>query len=417
MRTRTLLLVAVAVAVAVVSFVVAMPAVTASAATPEPIRVGTMAPLSGLFAQPGKDIIDGFRLYFEQTGFQAAGRRIELTEEDDEGNNATAMTKYRKLVERDRIHVFGGVVLVNIGYALAPMFDKDRIPALFVTSPDDLTKRRRARWMIRAAMSASQPMHAMGEYAYKVLGYRKVAAVSLDNGFGHESVGGFQRVFEELGGKMVQKLWAPLNAVDFAPYITQLQRDVDAVVAVNAGAGSVRFFKQYAEYGLKGKIPLIGTGVTSEDTVLRSLADEAEGFVGALHYASTLQNPANQAFVKAVVAKSGRTPGYFQAAGYSGARWIVEAARRIDGNVEDRERFLQAIRQAANGEDLRGQILIDEYGNPTQNIYILKVEKVGGKLQNTVIHTYPMVSQFWTYGPEDFLKTPAYDRYYPPVKP
>ena len=42
---------------------------------------------------------------------------------------------------------------------------------------------------------------------------------------------------------------------------------------------------------------------------------------------------------------------------------------------------------------------------------------MGGRLQNTVIHTYPMVSQFWTYKPEDFLKAPAYDRNYPPVKP
>jgi branched-chain amino acid transport system substrate-binding protein len=297
-----------AVALAAMALCPPLWATAASGATAEPIRVGTMAPLSGLFAQPGKDIVDGFRMYFEQTGFQAGGRKIELIEEDDEGNNATAVTKYRKLVERDRIHVFGGVVLVNIGYALAPMFDKDRVPALFVTSPDDLTKRRRARWMIRAAMSASQPMHAMGDYAYKVLGYRKVAAVAIDNGFGHESVAGFQRVFEDLGGRMVQKLWAPLNAVDYAPYITQLQRDVDAVVAANAGATAVRFFKQYAEYGLKGKIPLIGTGVTSEDTVIRGLTDEAEGYVGALHYASTLPSPANQAFVKAVVAKFGRTP-------------------------------------------------------------------------------------------------------------
>lgn len=47
----------------------------------------------------------------------------------------------------------------------------------------------------------------------------------------------------------------------------------------------------------------------------------------------------------------------------------------------------------------------------------MKVEKVGGKLQNTVVHTYPTVSQFWTYKPDEFLKTPAYDRAYPPAKP
>jgi branched-chain amino acid transport system substrate-binding protein len=102
---------------------------------------------------------------------------------------------------------------------------------------------------------------------------------------------------------------------------------------------------------------------------------------------------------------------------YSAGRWIIEGAVAIDGRVEDRERFLAAIRTAIEKtEDPRGPIKLDAYNNPTQNVYVLKVEKVGGRLQNTVVHTYPMVSQFWTYKPEEFLKTPAYDRNYPPVK-
>ncbi len=51
------------------------------------------------------------------------------------------------------------------------------------------------------------------------------------------------------------------------------------------------------------------------------------------------------------------------------------------------------------------------------NIYIRKVEKVGGELQNTVVYTYPNVSQFWKYKPEEFLKQPVYSREYPPLKP
>ena len=67
--------------------------------------------------------------------------------------------------------------------------------------------------------------------------------------------------------------------------------------------------------------------------------------------------------------------------------------------------------------DPRGPIKLDEYGNPTENVYIVRVDRAGGKLVNTVVHTYPMVSQFWTYKPEEFLKSPAYTRDYPPVKP
>ena len=384
----------------------------------ESIRVGYLGPLTGIFAAAGKDMLDGLKMAFEQVNYEVAGRKIELIEEDDEGNPATAQAKYRKLVAQDRIHVLDGVLLSNIGYALVPNIERDRLPSLFLTTPDDLTKRRIAKYLMRSNFAASQPMHALGDYAARVLKYKKVAAIAMDNPFGHEQIGGFQRVFEDQGGRVTQKTWVPLNALDFAPYLTQVSRDVDAVCAVFVAAQGVRFIKQYAEYGLKGKLPLIGSGVMTDEHVIRNLGDEAVGAVGALIWAPTLATPANRTYMKLAEAKVGRTPAYFTAVMYSAGRWVAEAAKIVDGRVEDRERFLAAIKKASETvEDPRGPIKLDESGNPTQNVYILKVERVDGKLTNTVVHTYPMVSQFWTYRPDEFLKTPAYDRNYPPVKP
>jgi len=124
-------------------------AVTPAAAA-EPIRIGFLAPFSGLFAQAGKDMLEGMQLGLEEAGLQVAGRKIELIAEDDESNNATAVAKYRKLVEHDRVHVFAGVLLVNIGYGLAPMIDRDQLPSLFLTTPDDLTKGDRGDTVTRS---------------------------------------------------------------------------------------------------------------------------------------------------------------------------------------------------------------------------------------------------------------------------
>ncbi len=260
-------------------------------------------------------------------------------------------------------------------------------------------------------------MHALGDYPYRTLGYRKVVTLAADNGYGHEQVGGFQRVFEEHGGRVVRKIWVPLNTQDFAPYISQIPSGVDAAVAVFFAGQAVSFLKQYAEYGLRARLPLIGSGTTAEDSILRAVGEDAAGYIGAMTWAPAVATPANEAFVRAASARLGRMPSYFTAFVYSAGRWIVEAAGRLGGHVEDREALLQAIRLVAQGEDLRGPIRLDEYGNPTQNVYILKAEKVGGAMQNTVIHTYPAVSQFWTYKPEDFLKAPAYTRDYPALKP
>jgi branched-chain amino acid transport system substrate-binding protein len=210
----------------------------------------------------------------------------------------------------------------------------------------------------------------------------------------------------------------PLNTLDFAPYLAQVQPDVDAICAVFVAGQAVRFVKQYGESGLKGKVPVIGTGVMTDESALRGMGDEAVGIVGSLLWSPTLQNPANQTFMKLAEAKFGRTPAYFNAVMYSSGRWIAAAAQSLNGQVEDREKFVAAIRRAIETTpDPRGPIKLDEYGNPTENVYIVRVEKSGGKLVNTVIHTYPLVSQFWTYKPEEFLKTPAYTRDYPPVKP
>ena len=384
----------------------------------ETIKVGFMAPLSGIFAQAGKDMLEGIRLAFEQIGYQSAGRKIELIEEDSEGNPAVAQAKYRKLVTQDHIHVLTGVLLSNIGYGLIQPIERDQMPTLFLTTPDDLTKKNVSKWILRTNFAASQPMHPLGEYAARTLKYKKVVAIAMDNPFGHEQIGGFQRVFEDAGGRVVQKIWVPLNALDFAPYLTQVGKDADAVCAVFVAAQGVRFIKQYAEYGLKARLPLIGSGVMTDEHVIRNLGDEAVGAVGALIWAPTLTTPANRTYLKLAEAKVGRTPAYFTAIMYSAGRWVAEAAKIVEGRVEDRERFLAAIRKASETvEDPRGPIKLDDLGNPTQNVYILKVEKVGGKLTNTVLHTYPMVSQFWTYKADEFLKLPAYSRDYPPARP
>jgi branched-chain amino acid transport system substrate-binding protein len=391
---------------------------TGPAAAAEPIRIGYLGPLTGIFAQAGKDMLDGLKMSLEQVNYQAGGRKIELIAEDTEGNPATAIAKYRKLVSHDKIHVLTGVLLVNVGNGLVPLIEKDQLPTLFLTTPDDLTKRKIAKWILRSNFAASQIMHPLGDYAVRTLKYRRVAVIAMDNGFGHEEAGGFQRVFEDGGGRVVQKIWVPLNVLDFAPYLSQVQQDVDAVCAVFVAGQAVRFVKQYGEAGLKGKTPLIGTGVMIDESALRNMGDEAVGVVGSLLWSPTLPTPANQAFMKMAEGKLGRTPAYFHAIMYSSGRWIAEAAEALKGQVEDREKLVAAIRHAIETTpDPRGPIKLDDWGNPTENVYILRVDRVGGKLATTVIHTYPAVSQFWTYKPDEFLKSPPYTRDYPPAKP
>jgi branched-chain amino acid transport system substrate-binding protein len=383
-----------------------------------PIKIGFIAPLSGGFAATGKDMLSGLQLYLEEIGYTAAGRKIELIIEDDEGVPATGLTKTRKLVEKDGVHVMTGGLLASTGYALAPYIDSKEIPMTYpLMAPDDLTQRQRAKWIVRTGWNSSQPNHPLGEYAYQTLKYRKVAIVGLDYAFGWECAGGFQKTFEEAGGKIIQKIWTPLTATDFSPYLSQISKEADAVYALFLARATLQFTKQYQEFGLKARIPLVGGGTTTDEHALPSMGDEAIGIITALHYSEALDNPANKRFVKAFREKAKKAASYYSENTYTGVRWIVEAVKAINGDVENRQKFMEALRKVELKDVPRGPFKLDDYGNPVQNVYIRKVERVGAELQNTVIYTYPNVSQFWKYKSEEFLKQPVYSREFPPLKP
>jgi branched-chain amino acid transport system substrate-binding protein len=376
-----------------------------------PIKIGFIAPLSGPNAQNGRDILNGFLLYLGEIGSKVSGRQIDVIIEDDEAIPAVGLTKTRKLVERDKVHLMAGALLSSTGYALAPYIDAMGIPMLYpVVSADDLTQRRRSKWIVRTGYTGSQPNHAFGEYAYHTLELKTVATIALDYAFGWESVGGFQRTFEAEGGRVVQKIWCPVSVHDFAPYLAQISRDVDAVYALFLGRSALQFMRQYQEFGLKRRVRLIGAGTTTDEHVLPFMGDEALDVVTALHYSAALDTPANTAFVAAYRARYDRVPSYYSESMYTGAKWLVAAAQAVHGHVEDSAAFVDALRQVKLTDAPRGPVELDDYGNPIENVYIRRVERVNGQLQNTVIETVPHVSQFWKYNPADYLKQPLYSR-------
>jgi branched-chain amino acid transport system substrate-binding protein len=253
-----------------------------------------------------------------------AGREINVTVEDDESKAATGLAKAKVLVEGQGVQLLMGPVSAPVGYALAPYIEEKRIPALLpVVAGDDLTQRKRTRYAVRTGWSSSQPSHPFGKWVHDTLKYKRIAMIAGDTAFGWEVLGGFQRSFEEAGGQVVQKLWAPLPTPAFAPYVAKLRRDVDAVFVQFAGEDAINFAKAYAEAGLKDKLPLIGSGTFTDEGVLRSMGDEALGVVTVLHYSAVAPTAANRKFAQAYEAKYRQMPSYYA----EGATWPASRSR------------------------------------------------------------------------------------------
>ncbi len=296
----------------------------------------------------------------------------------------------------------------------APVCEEAKVPLLgTVATSDDLTQRKASKYFSRLSFASCDLGHTAGDYAYKKLGWRRALVVGMDYSWGYEVGGAFQRTFEEAGGKVIQKVWTPINTVDFGPYVAGFKRDVDGLLDVITGAAGVRFIKTLRASGHQWAV--IGPGAITDETIHSALGDEGVGIYSANPYSVALKTPENVRFVEKVKNLK-KDPTAFQAINYTAADWIIRAIKAIHGDVEDKERFIQALRTMEVPDSIRGPLKLDKYGGIIQNQYIRRMEKVGNTYQNTVIETYPKVSQFWKYDPETYLKQPGYSRDYPPCR-
>lgn len=384
------------------------------------IRVGLLAPLTGVVAAGGREMVEGTQFFFEQNKNQIAGRKVELIIEDDGSNPDTALQKARRLVEQSKVHFLIGNLLANTGLAVSNYVKDTGTPYFIpIIAADDLTQRHRIKNVIRVAgYSASAFTHPLGAWALKQ-GYKKFVTVSQDYSFGHEQCGGFAQVFTEGGGEIVQQFWHPLNTSDFSPYLGQIvDMKIDAVFAMETGADATRFIRQYANFGLKKKIPLIGAMNATDQSVIRTLGAECEGILSPAHFAEGSDNPVTQKFVKDYTAKYKKIPSLYGFSMYSGAMWVAQAIEKIGGKVEDRDAFIDSVLKTELTDSPLGKsVKLDAYGNPIYDVYIRKVVKrADGKFWNVPTETFPSVSQFWKYDPEVYMKQPTYSRNFQGIK-
>jgi len=387
----------------------------------EELRIGYVAPTTGIFAQVGKDMVDGFKMYLDEKKNKFGNADVKFIVEDEQAKPDTAVIKAKKLILQDKVHLFVGGLLASTGYALAPVSTAEKVLYVNpVAAADDLTQRDLAKYPyhFRTGWSSSQPSHPFGQWACEQ-GYKKIVAIGADYAFGYEVVGGFQRAFEACGGQIIQKIWPPIGTKDFGPYIPTIRADADAIFSLMVGPMSLQFPKQLAAAG--NKKPVIGGGTSYDEFVLPSMGDEVIGHVSALQYSAALDNPKNVAFVKAYRAKFGKVPSYYSETNYTTAQMIDEIITKNNGKFPGAEEFIKQL-SAMKFDTIRGPVSFDEMRNPVQNIYIKKVEKKKmfgydkDELWNTVIKTYPNIGQFGQFKKAEFLATPVYGRDYPPCK-
>ena len=388
------------------------PAVLAQGA---PFKIGLLTVKTGPLAQGGIQMEQGIATFLKQKNSTLGGRKVELVSADTGGNPAGAKTKAQELVERDNVNVILGPLAAFELLAITDYVRDKETPLISLAAAENVTQRTVNPWIIRPSATSGQASHVMADYSAKELKLKRMATISEDFAFGYEQMSAFQHVFEDDGGKIVKKLWPPLVTPDYTPYLAQIQ-NVDGVFNGFAGSNPLKFMRAFADLGLKQKMTLTGGWTAMDDALLKSLGDEAVGVYSAHWYSADFDSPSNKRFVADMQKDYGVLPGGYSAGMYIAGQVVEAALQKSGGKADDKKVFMDALRGVALTDTPRGPFHFDHLGNVVGTIFIRKCERKGGKLVNTVIKTYPDVSQFWTYDEKQFLAQPVYGRDVPPAK-
>ena len=352
---------------------------TTAAQAEDKLRVGLMLPYTGTYAALGNAITNGFKLQVEGNGGKLGGRTVEFFTVDDESDPAKATENVNKLVKRDRVDVLVGTVHSGVALAMAKVArETNTLMVVPNAGADELTGPLCAPNIFRSSFSNWQSSYAMGrEVAARK--HKTVVTLTWKYAAGQQSVDGFKEAFEKEGGKVVKELTLPFPNVEFQPFLTEIAAlKPDAVFVFFAGAGAVKFVKDYAAAGLRTSIPLYASGFLTDGT-LEAMGEAGQGLVTTLHYADGILNAQNQSFRLRYAKAYKVQPDVYAVQGFDAAQLLDIGLTAAGGDVTRRAELQKAM-ETAQIASPRGTFTLSRAHNPVQDIYLRKAEGKENKL-------------------------------------
>ncbi len=361
----------------------------AGAAAQEVLKVGLILPMTGPFASTGRQIEAAAKLYMQEKGDTVAGKKIQLIVKDDTGVADVTKRLAQELIVNEKAGVLAGFGLTPLALATAPLSTQAKVPQV-VMAAATATITEASPYIVRTSFTLPQATEPMANWAAQN-GMKKVVTLVSDYGPGIDAEKAFTGAFTKAGGQ-VENLRVPLANPDFSPF---LQKVADAkpdalFVFVPSGVGA-QFMKQFVERGLdKSGVKLIGPGDVTDDDILNGMGDVALGAITTHHYSAAHDSPENKAFVAGFKkAGNGMRPNFMAVGGYDGMHLIYEGLKKTNG--QGGEALVSAMK-GLSWTSPRGPVSIDpQTRDIVQNVYVRKVERVGGELYNVEFATIPNV--------------------------
>jgi branched-chain amino acid transport system substrate-binding protein len=351
----------------------------------EPVKVGLVAPFSGVAADYGKQMEGGIKAFFRIHGDTFAGRKIVVIVRDTTGPNPEIAKRHaQELVTRDKVDFLAGFGFTPEALAAAPVATEAKTPMVVMNAASSVVTTR-SPYIARFSMALPQVSAPMATWAAKN-GIRKVYTLVADYAPGIDSETAFKKAFTAAGGEVIDSVRVPLRNPEFAPFIQRIKdaKPEAVFMFVPAGEQSIAFMKAFEERGLaKEGVKVIATGDLTDDDVLNSMGEPVLGVITSHHYSAAHDSPENKAFLKAFaeVNKELKRPNFMAVGGYDGMAAIAEVVKKLGNNI-DGDKAMEILKNLKMMSP-RGPISIDPATRDiVQTVYIRRVQRVGNELYN-----------------------------------
>ena len=351
----------------------------------EQVRVGLIVAQSGKLALSGNDLAAGFNLYLDQNDGELGGREVDLITVDEGDGPQTGVPAATRLVTQDRVHASVGVISSSVGLAVRTVYDEAKVPLLVANASAAEITSPVSPYVWRTAFVNADIGAVAGPAVQEQVGDGSVYILAQDYAAGRQIVSTFRKEFEAAGGKVAGEAFTPFGTTsDFQPYLSNArQSGASAVYGFYSASEAVNFVKQYQSFGLADTIPLFGPGFLTSGDVLGAEGDAALGIQTVLHYSDQIDTDANREFVEAYQDAYDKGPSSFSEQGYASAAVLDRAL--ADAEDLSGDALSEALGGLGDIETPRGTWRFSDTHDPVQNYFLLKVEKIDGRLVNTVV--------------------------------
>jgi branched-chain amino acid transport system substrate-binding protein len=337
------------------------------------IKIGFVSTFSGPTAVIGNDMRNSFELALDHLGRKMGGLPVEVIYEDDQQKPEVGKQKTEKLIESDKVDFISGYIWSNVLLAsLKPVVDSKTFLVIANAGPSQVAGELCSPYVFSTSWQNDQTPQAMGHYMNQK-GVQSVFLIGPNYAAGKDMLAGVTATFK---GKIVgEELTTWPSQLDFSAELSKAKAaNPESIFVFYPGKAGVQFLSQYAQAGLKGKIPLY-TAYTIDELSLPLQKELALGVPGTQEWVNDLPNEANKKFVADYIKKyPGHKPSFYGAQSYDAVNLINSAVVATKGNLSDKEAVKKAM-EKANFKSVRGGFKFGNNHMPIQNFYLQDVVK------------------------------------------